>query len=537
MNKFGVSVLLAFFAVLLFSHCAKKGSPSGGPKDSIPPIILKSNPENYTTNFEGNEIRVYFDEFIKLKDLQKSLVVSPPLEFQPIITPTVSSKVLKVKIQDTLKQNTTYVFNFGRSIVDNNEENEYDYFKYVFSTGDFIDSLKVRGNLKESLLPELQAKTTVMLYEVNESFTDSIIYKDKPSYISSTREESSDFELTNVKEGTYLLVAIQEENNDYQFNPSTDKLAFHSEMITVPTDTSYTLTLFKEVPEFSLGRASHVKKNRIVIGFQGPLDTLQIDPLFELPEGYQTRILKDSGKDSLNYWFQPAFDIEVQDTVQFKVRYADVQDTLTVRLKDLYADSLQVSKLNKGVITPKDTLKFKASTPLESFNELAIEILDNDSLSVDKKVFLDKRKNEVNIAFDIQEEQVYRFTALPEAFTDFYGNVNDTLQFTYRTLPLSDYGVLRFNVEGPVEFPVIVELVDDKYKVVASKYLEEREPILFDYLETGNYFVRILFDTNKNRQWDSGNFLGKIQPEKVVYYPTPIEIRPNWDKNETFIFE
>lgn len=537
MNKFGASVLLAFLAVLLFSHCAKKGSPTGGPKDTIPPIILKSNPENYTTNFEGKEIRVYFDEFIKLKDLQQSLVVSPPLEYQPIVTPVVSAKVLKVKIEDTLRENTTYVFNFGRSIVDNNEENEYDYFTYVFSTGDYIDSLKIRGTIKESLLPELQSKTTVMLYEVNETFTDSIVYNQKPSYISSTREASNEFELTNVKEGNYLLVAIQETNNDYQFNPATDKFAFHPEVISVPTDTSYTLTLFNETPDFSFGRASHVKKNRIVIGYKGPLDTFQIEPLFILPQDYKTRIIKDPVKDSLNYWFQPTFDIEVQDTLQFIAKYTNEIDTLTVRLRDLYADSLEVSKLNKGVIIPKDSIKFRATTPLESFQEDSIQILDKDSLSIVKQLFLNKEKNEISIAFDIEEEQVYKLTALPSAFTDFYGNTNDTLQFTYRTLPISDYGTLQLQLEGLIEFPLIVELVDDKFKVVASKYLTKNESVFFDYLEPKNYFLRLIFDTNGNEKWDSGNYLKKLQPEKVIYYPSSIEIRANWSINETFIFE
>ena len=128
-----IPIVLLF--LLSFTDCAKKGSPSGGIKDSIPPVIVKSNPENYSINFSENEIRIYFDEYIKLKDLQKELIVSPPLKYPPTITPLSTSKVLKIKIDDTLKENTTYSFNFGNSIVDNNEENAFKYFKYVFSTG------------------------------------------------------------------------------------------------------------------------------------------------------------------------------------------------------------------------------------------------------------------------------------------------------------------------------------------------------------------------------------------------------------------
>ena len=111
---------IAFLFLLSFVDCAKKGSPSGGLKDTIPPIIVSSNPENYTINFTGNEIEIRFDEYIKLKDITKELIISPPMKFAPTITPLSTAKTLKIKLLDTLKANTTYSFNFGNSIVDNN---------------------------------------------------------------------------------------------------------------------------------------------------------------------------------------------------------------------------------------------------------------------------------------------------------------------------------------------------------------------------------------------------------------------------------
>jgi hypothetical protein len=128
-----IPIILLF--LLSFVDCAKKGTPSGGPRDTIPPVIVKSSPENYSTNFEGKEIEIRFDEYIKLKDIQKELIISPPMKFNPVITPLSTSKSLKIKLIDTLKPNTTYSFNFGNSIVDNNEENKFPYFKYVFFHG------------------------------------------------------------------------------------------------------------------------------------------------------------------------------------------------------------------------------------------------------------------------------------------------------------------------------------------------------------------------------------------------------------------
>ena len=140
-----------FFVTLTFVNCAKKGNPSGGLKDSIPPIIVKYNPENYSINFTDDEIKIHFDEYIKLKEINKELIISPPLKYQPEITPLSTGKFIKIKIKDTLKENTTYSFNFGKSIVDNTEENAFKYFKYIFSTGSFIDSLKLKGTVKDVL--------------------------------------------------------------------------------------------------------------------------------------------------------------------------------------------------------------------------------------------------------------------------------------------------------------------------------------------------------------------------------------------------
>ena len=223
---------LLFFVTLTFVNCAKRGSPSGGAKDSIPPIIVKYNPENYSINFTDDEIKIYFDEYIKLIDINKELIISPPLKYQPEIAPLSTGKFIKIIIKDSLKKNTTYSFNFGKSIVDYTEENVFKYFKYILSTGSFIDSLKLKGTVKDALLLNPEGTTTVMLYEVNDAFNDSIIYSEKPTYITTTKEESQEFELTNLKEGTYFLIALKDKTNDYIFQPNYDKIGFLEGFIT-----------------------------------------------------------------------------------------------------------------------------------------------------------------------------------------------------------------------------------------------------------------------------------------------------------------
>lgn len=139
--------ILFLFAFLIFS-CAKRGSITGGLKDSISPSLSASFPENFNTNFKDKQIKLEFDEIVILKNIRKQLVISPPMKYEPLIIPTTASKYITIKIKDTLLPNTTYSFNFGQSITDNNEGNPLNQFKYVFSTGDYIDSLAIGGKVK-----------------------------------------------------------------------------------------------------------------------------------------------------------------------------------------------------------------------------------------------------------------------------------------------------------------------------------------------------------------------------------------------------
>lgn len=522
---------IAFLFLLSFVDCAKKGTPTGGLKDTIPPIIVRSNPENYTINFTGNEIEIRFDEYIKLKEINKELIISPPMKFAPIITPLSTSKTLKIKLLDTLKPNTTYSFNFGNSIVDNNEQNTFDYFKYIFSTGSYIDSLKLSGKVKDAQLIAPEIPTTVMLYEVNETFTDSLIYSEKPTYITVTKDSTGTFELSNLKEGKYLLLAMKEKNNDYIFQPQNDKIGFVTELITLPTDSTYTLTLFKETPDYKFVRPTQVAKNHIVFGYEGRADSLNIEVLSVVPEDYVSAVFKDEKKDTLHYWYKPAIE---KDSLIFKITNRKSIDTATVRMRELFKDSLNISPLKTGTLKLQDTFKLRANTPLISFDSEKFQVMAKDSSLVEATVKLNKEYNLAEVFFPKKEDHSYLVKVFPGAVTDFFEKSNDTLQFSVNTRLESDYGTLNLTLVNVNRFPIIVQMMDSKYNIVGEKYLTENNPIFFDALSPDKYFLRIIYDDNANGRWDTGSFLNRLEPEKIVYYPTQIEVRANWGLNETF---
>lgn len=526
--------LIVFASILLFSNCAKRGTPSGGPKDSIPPTIVKSIPENYSINFSGDEIRIYFDEYIKLKDIQKNLIISPPLKYPPIITPLSTSKVLKIKITDTLKENTTYSFNFGKAIVDNNEENDFEYFKFILSTGSYIDSLTVSGTVKDALLAQPDTQTTIMLYELTEDFQDSLIYSEKPTYITVTKDSTQNFQLTNLKEGNYLMLALQESNSDYTFQPKNDKIGFVNDVVATPNDSSYVISIFKEFPDYAITRPYHVSKNKIIFGFEGKADSLEIVPITQLPTEFESTSFFEKTTDSLNYFFKPAIDIEVTDTLLFLAKKNIIQDTVIVRMRDLFADSLVISRLGSNNIIPRDTIKLKSNNPLISFDAKQVVVRDKDSMVLPATTYIDRKYNIASILFDKKDEQLYTVEVFPNALTDFFENTNDTLVYGFRTSEVSDYGELNMTLVNVPSYPIIVEVVNSKYKVVARKYLTENGPLYFDYLNPDQYYFRIIYDENENGIWDTGSFLKRRQPEEIVYFPKQIEVRPNHNIIETF---
>ena len=185
---------LLFLAILLWVACARIGAPTGGAEDKTPPKVLRTLPANESVHFTGNRIRIYFDEYIQLKDIRKQLIISPPMEYFPEITPSGNAaKYIDIRILDTLKPNTTYTLNFGKSIQDNNEGNPLSFYTYTFSTGSSIDSLTLKGSIKDALALKPDNYVNVMLYEKNVKFSDSIVYKQKPMYVVNTLDSLTTF--------------------------------------------------------------------------------------------------------------------------------------------------------------------------------------------------------------------------------------------------------------------------------------------------------------------------------------------------------
>ncbi len=525
-------IIVLIVSLSLFTNCAKRGTISGGPRDTIAPKITGSYPKNFSTNFKGKDIKIDFDELIKVKDISKQLIISPPMKKQPIIVPQGSaSKFISIKILDTLQENTTYSFNFGQSISDNNENNPYSQFKYVFSTGSYIDSLTVVGKIKDAYNQKPDNFVSIMLYDA-EKFTDSTVYKEAPLYITNTLDSLKFFSLENLKEGKYRIIAMKDKSGNNKFDPKSDKIGFLDEVITLPTTLMYQLELFTEKPKFKAEKPVQESNNKLFLGFEGNTKNIKVTGTSKGKE-IPLRLTKfpDKEKDTLQI-FLP---LGIKDSVQIAVQNEAYSKEFTTRLKDLKAsDSLKITNKTGNVLSFRNAFKLSTKTPLNTIDESKIALRKKDSSLVKYTLSYDDFNQEILFDFKKDEDEKYVMELLPGAIKDFYDQENDTLNFKSTTRLLSDYGNLRVNVSGAKRFPLILEVLDDKGTVLYSKSSTSETSFVFETIEPKIYTLRVIYDDNGNEMWDTGAYLAKKQAEEIIYFDKKIDVRANWDVEQEF---
>ena len=526
--------LLGGTLLLLWAACARVGSPTGGEQDKTPPKVVKTIPPNESVNFTGNRIRIYFDEFVTLRNIRKQLIISPPLAYFPEITPSGNaSKYINIKILDTLRPNTTYTFNFGKSIQDNNEGNPLSFYTYTFSTGNTIDSLTLKGSIKDALRPKAENFVNVMLYEMGEKYSDSVVYKQRPIYVVNTLDSLTTFELSHLKAGKYMLVGMKDKDNNYLFDPKTDKIGFHPTPITIPTDSSYTLSLFKEVPQTQASRPFQSGEQRISIGYQGEKDSIQVTPLPPFPANWKWVIEKEPTKDTLWLWYHP----KVEDSLKLIVK-SNRADTTKVNLRKMKPEKWKITPEFKGISPTEEEIVLSSNTPIRAFNKEAIKLMvAKDSTEVGFEPIFTTNTSQITLKVKVKEGEKYLFKAF-NAFENFFGQKSDTLQESFSAKKAEDFGSLKLTFKDNVSLPFIIELTDkDAKKVLYEQYVEQTSPTYnFPFVKAGNYRLRVIEDRNRNRKWDTGNFLGRLLPEPVHYFAKEIELRANWEIEQEISF-
>lgn len=575
---------------VLLNGCAKIGSPQGGPEDTSPPFYVASEPQNKAVHFDGDEIEIEFNEYIQLNNLNDEMLVSPPLEQRPVVR--IRNKSLVIELNNDLASSTTYTMNFGNSILDNNAGNALPGFEFVFSTGDYIDSLAVTGETLAAFNhqpPGNDEEVYVMLYS---NLNDSAPLLELPRYIGRAGDNGH-FSINNIHTDTFRAIALMDMNGNLMYDPVTDAIGFADSLVFVSpatvqdvhliTDTaavadsltlqgmvvravSLSLEYFVENDSrVFLNSRSRESAERISLTFtRPPYDSVRIEPLNFSTEAdwYVPEYSPDM--DSVTCWITDTL-VSGMGTVGLIIsftttdeagHFVDRQDTVQLvygrsgpvaeGIRKPGSAATVVGNAYLGLTSPvsrnrtlnlNGSVGIMADRPLAEIDTSLIYLtrtIDSLEQAVDFTLVRDAMSiRRFLIRSDWAGESQYGLLLLPGAVHDIYGSANDTLQMSFTTRPVDYYGNIKVQVEGN-NFPVILQVLNDEEDIIREGYLTQSGTIEFSYMTPGNYSLKAIHDLNGNRKWDTGNYLLKIQPERTFFYDIPDETRSSWDYEYTW---
>jgi len=580
--------------------CANPVSPTGGPIDTQPPVVIKSEPPVYTKNFNSKKIRIYFDEFIVLNDIKNQVIISPPMLEMPEFKTKGKSVIIELK--EELNENTTYNIFFGDGIADLTENNPVTNFRYVFSTGDILDSLSIEGNVFNAFSMQPEEDINVLLYIDNSDTIvfDSVPYILKPYYMTKT-DASGDYILNNLPDQKFKIFALKDVNSNLLYDQPNEEIAFIDSLVmpyykqllipdSVLTDSILTDSILTDTTDFEipdsvlfdsiltdttdfempvyettdmalfheidstqrLMKAVLTKKAQLNFMFKFPISNLQIRPL-NLKTNLNWKIEEfNKTNDTITYWllninqdsliFEISDRNEILDTVEIaivkKSKGKKAKKEKEKKEKETEKPQSRALGLNIGFSIKGSSFDFHkplfltSNYPVIEFDSSGILLIEAEDTLSPEIIFTDNIKRKAKLEHKWKEATKYSLIIPQNAFTDILEQTHDTITSNFTTKSLEDYGNLYIDVQiAEPDFNYIIQLLKDD-KIIRELILNDSQRIAFEYLDPGSYQVKVIYDKNNNRRWDTGDYIKKFQPEKVDYFPAEITIRANWDIEE-----
>ncbi len=521
----------------VISGCASQVAPTGGDKDVTPPEVIRSNPDNLTIHFNAGKINLSFNEYIQQGDFGSEIFFSPAVDENPLYR--IHGRTLSISINGELKPQTTYSINFGNAIKDIAEGNILTNYQYVFSTGGYIDSLKIKGMVKGAADALPKENMIVMLYS---DLSDSGIAKSRPAYYTHSREDGT-FEINHLKAGIYKLIALNDLDANLMFSQAGEDIGFADSSIDV-NDTSgfYSLVLFKSfAPKQKVINTTSSQPGKVTIAFARHLEKPEVTLI---GDGVKRSILQfNATKDTAYIWI----DDFVSDSIFLSIRDTNYADTVGVRMKK--ADEkgkisppkfTLVAAPRKGRLSlsqePDKPVEFEFATPVVSINETKSLSLLSDSATqrsfIKPAIVSDTATNKikVSVSFPFQEKMGYKLIIPDSTFMDVYGRYNDSTSIQFLTFEKTETGNLALTIITDSVKHYYYEFRSSEGELISKAVLREGPNALtFSSLRPGNYTLRVVEDQNLNGKWDTGDYWKHLQPEKIYTYSGEITLRANWD--------
>ena len=524
MRKSAIALIL-----FILAGCAQQVPLSGGPKDTYAPEIdsAKTFPSNGELNFTGNEIEMKFREYIKLNKPNDNIIITPQQITAPVITS--KNKKLSIKFADELEENTTYTITFNGAVQDITERND-SVFQYVFSTGDYIDSLQVRGKVIDAFKNKGEKGLLVGLYpyETDVEF-DSIPFNVKPTYLAQT-DENGLFEMNYLKDGEYYIFALDDRNKDLLLQ-SNEKRAFLGKQTINLYESIDSLVLKSFMPEESGCEIEDTE-----FSFPGSLKVILSNPADTFNLRSTLDLLKEEtgSKDSLIYWL----DENPKSKMRFYTYLNGEVDTLKPIYKNI-PDKIEDIKLKwthnvkNGKLLPGENLQVHFSEPIGQIELSEIHAFDKDSIPVE---IADIMTDVLDVNIPTFETATHEIIIDSGAVTSVYGRVNDKqIRILLDNHEPDYYAALILNIDTTFSDQVIVHLLDSKGVELREQAFSQK--LTFEELLPGDYQLRLIFDVDANGKWSTGSLEEAIEPENVIYYSGLVNVKSKWEKEVDWNFK
>ncbi len=577
-DKRYIPFLLMLVMMFTSFSCANRGQgPQGGPKDETPPKPLRSTPENKTINFTNNKIEILFDENISLKDIANNVIISPPQRSNPEIRSY--AKKLSVVLNDTLKENTTYSIDFGNAIVDNNEGNILKNYVFSFSTGSEIDTMQISGTLinAEDLNP-----IEGVIVGIHSDLSDTAFLKKPFDRITRSSDEGR-FTVHNVKVDSFKVYALEDVNRDNIFQTG-EGAAFNSEVFKTRLET-YTRADTLMLDSLTIDTIKHTEAVRLLPDdvllkfFKDPVKRQYIVKS-ERPAAHQLSLFFNTENeklpeisaidapwegnqllqvnntlDSLTFWLTDSTLIK-QDTIHLAVNYMKSDsvmrlqaqtDTIRFLMRRAAAAKATVKSTGK-----KEFLRINSNAGSRFDSYKAVELtftspvatIDTSAIQLNQKVdtlyhsrdFTLEKADSAGMKFLIHHswtpEEQYQLLIDSAAITDIYGLHNNETKNDLSIRSLEDYSKLIVSL-AHFDSATVIQVLDKSDKVVRT-VPAKTNPVEIEFLNPGEYYLRMFIDRNRNGRWDPGNVRENLPPEEVFYYSKKLNLIKNWEYEESW---
>lgn len=514
----------------LLGSCANKVTPTGGPKDTDPPKVLETSPEQGATSFKSTGITITFDEFVSIKEASRQVLVSPPVFPKPVISAQGKSvKVVFEKLADT----TTYMIDFGNAIVDVNEGNPLSGYRFVFSTGAVLDTLSLAGKAFDLTTGKPLKGAIAMLYDAQ--IPDSVMVLRTPDHFARCNDDGK-FRIDYVAAGSYRLVVLMEKTENYLLDETSELAGCYTQIITLPSEEIHQLWASPQPPP-SLRVLSSVliPPATLVTVFNG-------DARNTVFEGLNVSLDRAITRSNLKGDTISVFLNLEPDTVPVTMMVRQngvVMDTVSYNTRSAAKVGGKEQSLRPELVVDKygdadPFFKWNFPTPLRSMDSLKFRMVTD---SVDLKLWGLKMSSD-SFALTMPKPRVpgkYTVTFYPGSVTDIYGRQTDSCVFVFEIPAEKTRGAIRCKFKTLPAPTDMIQLLDDQ-DVLARSAIASAE-VVFSSLPPGKYRIRLLKDQNANQVWDMGNIRKSMLPEDLLYHPGEITVRGNWDVDVELDFQ